>query len=120
MQNIEQAAVEVREELDALASVFPELRPQLEKQLAQQMVEALAPLTELVDVLEGRLTREEYERREAERQKVDIGRRQSRFGEPGPDGTYDVVCEECGADLQMHELPNLYPECEDIGEECQA
>lgn len=101
-------------DLAAVAEAFPGLAPMIQ----EQMNHAVAPVSELMAFLDGEMSRDEYLARSARREQENLTKREATYGEPDEQGLWHVSCQECHRDFSMDELPSMYPECDDIGEEC--
>lgn len=109
----------------------PDLRPQIEALTAQARAEIEAMFQPYIDLAEGRIDVDEFERIQRERTTAEQERRRLHYGLPEePDDpedlVVDVVCRTCSATRQwdvveQDSYPPIYFECEDLdGEPCEG
>ena len=99
------------EDLIALAAMFPVLRPRI----AEVMAEPILRVQAFADLMAGRITQKQYDLLRAGWDAKDLARRLELYGEVGP---WQIDCQDCGRSFESEDLPQLYAQCSDFGEEC--
>lgn len=98
---------------------IPGIGPMIDAKLAEVAEEIAATFQPFIDLGEGRITEEEFQRLMAERREAEDERRRDKWGEPDDDGEWVVQCEESDClrpdeELVFDELPPLYATHEDV------
>lgn len=122
-RDFDKAAEQANDTFTALLEMFPQHREKIMAEQAKMYGEVVNILQPMVDLADGKITKDEYDAIAAARKAVDLERRLAVHGEP-EDGGWEVECATCGTSHvwmldEQGGPPPVFFECEELtGDPC--